>query len=39
MRNPQVVENFRKLVTGRKRVYREDGSWFWYNPNKKVANG
>jgi len=30
MRNPEYVENFKKRITGRKRKYREDGTWFWY---------
>lgn len=39
--NPQAVENARKgatkqaeTVKGRRRSYREDGSWYWSYPNK-----
>lgn len=38
--NPQAADNARKgasklskTVTGRKRQYREDGSWYWVYPN------
>ena len=41
--NPQAVLNGKKgaakqsiTVTGRRRQYRDDGSWFWYYPNRLV---
>ncbi len=40
--NPQAAENGRKgakkqseVVTGRKRQYRDDGTWFWVYPDRK----
>ena len=38
MRNPQIVERMRKKITGRKREYRDDGSWFWsYSKNEGIV--
>jgi hypothetical protein len=34
MKKIHVRERYSKLVTGRKRQYRQDDSWFWYYPNK-----
>jgi hypothetical protein len=30
MRNQEVLSKYKEQITGRKRQYREDGSWFWY---------
>ena len=30
MRNPEILEKYKKQITGRRRKYREDGSWYWY---------
>lgn len=38
MRNPMVVEAYKKRITGRKRKYRADGSWFWHYPEKATAS-
>lgn len=37
MRNPEVVAAYSKRITGRKRKYRDDGSWYWYYPEKATA--
>jgi hypothetical protein len=29
MRDPEIVSAYKKQITGRKRQYREDGSWYW----------
>ena len=33
MKNSASVEKLRQLVTGRRRSYREDGSWCWCYPS------
>lgn len=38
MRNPEVVAAYKKRITGRKRAYREDGSWFWSYSDKNTAS-
>lgn len=30
MRNPEILAKYKQAITGRKRKYREDGSWYWY---------
>ena len=34
MRNPSIVSAYSKKITGRKKKYREDGSWYWHYPEK-----
>jgi hypothetical protein len=34
MRNPVVLDSYKKRITGRKREYNKDGSWFWSYKNK-----
>lgn len=34
MRNPEVVAKYKQRITGRKRQYKPDGSWFWSYPEK-----
>ena len=31
-RNPHLLECYKQKITGRKREYREDGTWFWQYP-------
>jgi hypothetical protein len=37
MRNPEVAAAYSKRVTGRKRKYRDDGTWFWHYPDTTTA--
>lgn len=29
MRNPEIIQKYKNKITGRKRKYRSDGTWFW----------
>lgn len=33
MKNKASVDKLRATVTGRRRLYKEDGSWSWYYPS------
>jgi hypothetical protein len=34
MKNPEIVAEYKKRITGRKRRYLPDGSWEWHYPNR-----
>lgn len=34
MKNKEFVEEYKKRITGRRRSYKEDGTWSWSYPNK-----
>lgn len=38
MKRKDVREQYSKRVTGRKRKYREDGTWFWYYPLEDISS-
>lgn len=37
MKKPEIAKKLSNLVTGRKRKYRPDGSWFWFYPSKEAG--